>query len=245
MDIKNKCFGYWVIALSLLLTLTLVTACQSSSDQDSPSGPGSNSSGGTSSSSRATDQGSGEADGNGGGSEPGGDPMVIAQDEWQTSAHASSFVVDDRGNNNSCARCHAPKNWAPTLADIPETCAACKFELPEPPPFIEESAWMNVSCVMCHTIDKKGNVEAEIAWLEIPALDEYASVDSPSDLCLNCHITVGIAQHGLVSVGSGHEDMLCLECHSPHSTAAICVTGDCHAGVMTEEDLIPGHDEDH
>ncbi len=242
---NKKRVGQWIIVVSLLSAMLLISACQSSGDQDGSSGQGSNPTGGTNSSTGDTGQGSSDAGSNDASSDSGVDPMVLAQQEWQISAHASSFVLDDQGNNNSCARCHAPKNWAPTLEDIPESCQACKFELPEPPPFIAESAWMHVSCVMCHTIDKKDNLQAEVAWLEIPALDEYASVESPSDLCLNCHNTEGVGEHGQVLVGSGHEDMQCLECHTPHSTAATCVNGDCHTGVLSETDQTLGHDEDH
>ena len=37
--------------------------------------------------------------------------------------------------------------------DIPESCQACKFELPIPPSFIQESDWQHVSCMMCHQVE--------------------------------------------------------------------------------------------
>lgn len=242
---ESKRIDRWMIPSILLIVILLVSACQSSGTQNGSSEQGSTSPGEENTSASDANQGSGQSGENEAGSDAAEDPMDLAERDWQTSGHASSFVLDDQGNNNSCARCHAPKNWAPTLADIPESCAACKFELPEPPPFIAESDWTNVSCIMCHTIDKKGNVQAEVAWLEIPALDEYASVESPSELCLHCHNTENLAAHGQVNVGSGHAEMACLECHSPHSTAATCGNGDCHSDVFTEMDQIPGHDEDH
>ena len=83
-------------------------------------------------------------------------------------------------------------NWMPTLDDIPESCQACKFELPVPPTFIQESDWLHVSCIMCHQVDKKGIVQAEVEWLEIPVLEEYVSVETHSELCLKCHNTENV-----------------------------------------------------
>lgn len=238
---KNK-ICHWIVVASLLLILLPVAACSSPSDQlDSP-GQETDLPAETAGSSGGTTEGSGDND-----TESGTDidPLDAAQQEWQNSAHADAFVVDDKGVNNPCARCHSPKNWMPSLDDIPESCQACKFELAPPPPFIAESAWENVSCAMCHQADKKGNVQPEVSWLEIPQLGEYASVETHSDLCLKCHDTEGVADHGQVLVGSGHEGMQCTECHSPHSTTATCVTGDCHSDVLSDTDEIPGHDEDH
>lgn len=242
----KKRVSQWIVIASFLFVVLWITACQSSVDQpistdQIPDSPGVNqteagdSVPGTekSDSDQVTDAESGE------------DPVVLAQQEWKISAHASSFVLDSDGANNSCARCHSPKNWMPSLEDIPESCQACKFELPPPPPLIAESEWENVSCLMCHQADKKGNIQPEVSWLEIPQLDEYASVETHAELCLKCHDTTGIADHGQVLVGSGHADMQCTECHSPHSTTSTCVTGDCHSGVLSDTDEIPGHDEDH
>jgi hypothetical protein len=239
---KKKTIGHWIVVASLVIVMLMITACQSSPDQPDSTGQDSDLPGviipgdptqESGDSDNSTDSGSGE------------DPVALAQQEWQSSSHASSFVFDSEGINNPCARCHSPKDWMPTLDDIPESCQACKFELEPPPPFIAESDWEHVSCVMCHQVDKKGNVDPEVSWLEIPPLDEYVSVETPSELCLKCHDTEGYAEHGQVLVGSGHADMQCTECHSPHATTATCVTGDCHAGVLSEADQIPGHDEDH
>ena len=242
---KNIKIGHWIVVASLIFGMLSVTACQSSSGQPSSTSEESDASTVTGNSEGDSSEGSADSAGSTADSESTGDPALAAQQEWQISAHASTFVLDNEGANNSCARCHSPKNWMPSLDDIPESCQACKFELAPPPPLIAESEWLHVSCVMCHQADKKGNIQPEISWLEIPALDEYVEVDSPSELCIKCHDTEGIAEHGQVQVGSGHEDMQCLECHSPHSTTATCVTGDCHASVLSAEDQIPGHDEDH
>ncbi|HDN04681.1 MAG TPA: hypothetical protein ENF27_01925 [Chloroflexi bacterium] len=242
---KNKRIGQWIIVVCLLFAMLWITACQSSADQPASPGQETDSPGEVSTSTGDSAQETGDSGDKAADTGTGADPAVIAQQEWQISAHASSFVLDSEGSNNTCARCHAPKNWMPTLEDIPESCKACKFELAPPPPLIVESDWLHVGCVMCHQVDKKGNVQPEVSWLEIPALDEYASVETSSELCLKCHNTENVAEHGQVLVGSGHADMQCTECHSPHSTTATCSTGDCHSGVMSEEDQIPGHDEDH
>ena len=241
---KNR-IGQWIVVASLLFAMLWITACQSSADQPGANGQDSGSPAANSSSSGDATEGSGDSSDNDPDSATGADPAAVAQQEWQTSAHASSFVLDTEGSNNACARCHSPKNWMPTLDDIPESCQACKFELAPPPPLIVESDWLHVNCIMCHQEDKKGNIQPEVSWLEIPALDEYASVETPSELCLKCHNTEDVAEHGQVLVGSGHADMQCTECHSPHSTTATCSTGDCHSDVLSDTDLIIGHDEDH
>jgi hypothetical protein len=238
----KKRIGQWILVVSLLFAMLLVTGCQSSGDQPGSNGKVSESSGVNDNSTTDAEEGTGDS-----GSEEteGLDPVVVAQQEWDISAHASSFVVDDEGNNNPCARCHAPMNWMPTLDDIPESCQACKFELEPPPPFIAESEWQHVSCLYCHEADKKGNIQPEVSWLEIPALEEYSEVETHSELCLKCHNTENVAEHGLVVVGSGHADMQCTECHSPHNTTATCMNEDCHSDVLSDADQILGHDDDH
>ena len=42
------------------------------------------------------------------------DPQVI-QASWEGSSHADTFVLDEEGNNNTCARCHAPIVWLPSM----------------------------------------------------------------------------------------------------------------------------------
>ncbi len=173
------------------------------------------------------------------------DPIADAQQLWKTSAHANAFVVDDQGKNNSCAQCHAPINWKPTLDDIPETCLVCKFELEEPPPFISENDWTHVPCLVCHEEDKKGNIQPEYTWLEIPALEEYASVETTTELCLKCHEASKAPEHVTVVVGGDHTGMQCTECHQPHSSTTSCDSADCHPDVFSSTDSIVGHDEEH
>ncbi len=242
---KKERIGQWIFVLSLLFAILLITGCQSAGDQPDSNGTGAESPEVSNESTTDTEEGSMDSVSLDSESDSGLDPAIVAQQEWDISAHASSFVVDDEGNNNPCARCHAPMNWMPTLDDIPESCQACKFELETPPSFIPESEWQHVSCVMCHQVDKKGVVQAEVEWLEIPVLEEYVSVETYSELCLKCHNTENVPEHGLVVVGSGHADMQCTECHSPHNTTTTCMNGDCHSDVLSDSDQIPGHDDDH
>ncbi len=239
---KKKRIGEWILVISLLFAILLVAGCQPSTDQPGSNEKESEPSAVNDNSPTDTEVGAGDS-----GSEEteGQDPVVVAQQGWEISAHASSFVVDSEGNNNPCARCHAPMDWKPTLDDIPESCQACKFELEPPPPLIAESEWQHVSCLYCHEADKKGNIQPEVSWLEIPALEEYSEVETYSELCLKCHNTENVAEHGLVVVGSGHADMECTECHSPHNTTTTCMNGDCHSDVLSDADQILGHDDDH
>ena len=164
---------------------------------------------------------------------------------WQSSPHANAFVLDADGNNNPCARCHAPINWMPSMDDLPESCFVCKFELEKPPSYIQEEAWVSIPCKVCHEVDKKGEVQPEYSWLEIAALEEYASVATPTELCMMCHAPMNVPEHGIVQVGGVHEGKECTECHDAHDTTATCGSGDCHDGVVEPDAQVTGHDEDH
>jgi hypothetical protein len=169
----------------------------------------------------------------------------IAEIAWQSSPHADAFVLDANGNNNTCARCHAPINWLPSMDDLPESCYACKFQLEDPPPYISEETWVDIPCMVCHEKDKKENIQPEIAWLEIAQLEEYASVSTPTELCLKCHNPINVLKHGFVEVGGAHNGYECTECHDAHDTIASCGDAGCHEGVIEPDVPIPGHDTDH
>jgi hypothetical protein len=172
------------------------------------------------------------------------DPAAI-EAAWQSSPHADTFILDANGQNNTCARCHAPINWMPSMADLPESCYACKFELEDPPSTIAESDWNDIPCNICHKVDKKGNVEAEFAWLEIAPLGEYADVASPSELCLKCHTAADVPGHSTIQLGGDHPDYICTDCHSAHDTSTSCDAVGCHPDVIEPVTPIPGHDQDH
>ena len=172
------------------------------------------------------------------------DPAVIQQD-WQSSPHANAFVLDADGNNNPCARCHAPIDWLPSMDDLPETCFVCKFELEDPPSYISEDKWMDIPCTVCHEPDGEDDVHPEYAWLEIAALEEYVAVATPTELCMKCHDPINVPEHGNVQVGGGHEGYECTDCHNAHSTVASCGAVDCHEDVIDPDAPIAGHDGDH
>ena len=172
------------------------------------------------------------------------DPEII-QTSWGGSAHADTFILDETGNNNTCARCHAPIVWTPSMDDMPESCFACKFEVDDPPPLIAESDWVQIDCSVCHEVDKKGNVAPEYAWLEIAQIGEYAEVAAPSELCQKCHIESGLPGHVVAQVGGAHSGYECTDCHDAHDAAASCTSGGCHEDVLDAAAPIAGHDQDH
>jgi hypothetical protein len=172
------------------------------------------------------------------------DPQLI-QTSWGGSAHADTFILDEAGNNNSCARCHAPMVWLPSMDDMPDSCFACKFEVSEPPPLIAESDWVAIECIVCHEVDKKGNVDPQYAWLEIAQIEEYAEVATPTELCGKCHAASEIAGHTFPQLGGAHASYECTDCHDAHDTVASCASSGCHEDVVNPEAAIPGHDQDH
>lgn len=172
------------------------------------------------------------------------DPTAIAA-SWQAGPHADTFVLDAGGQNNTCARCNAPINWRPSMADLPESCYACKFELEDAPPLISESEWVHIPCNVCHPVDRDDQIQPEIAWLEIAPLGEYAAVASPGELCLKCHAPAEVPGHGEVELGGAHAGYECTDCHSAHETTASCDAAGCHQDVVDPATRIPGHDEDH
>jgi hypothetical protein len=175
-------------------------------------------------------------------SEP--DPAAL-EAAWKASGHASTFVVDAAGQNNSCAQCHAPIDWLPSMDTLPESCFACKFELEDPPPYIPEDAWAHIPCKVCHRLDDDDLVQPEIAWLDIAPLDEYIDVSSPTELCLKCHAPTEVPQHGKVELVSAHADYECTGCHDAHTASATCVSEACHSDVIQPVTPIPGHDAEH
>ncbi len=163
---------------------------------------------------------------------------------WQNSPHARSFVVDDASQNNSCAQCHAPTDWQPSMESIPESCFSCKFELDDPPPYIAEQDWNDIPCQVCHEVNKKDEVQPEVAWLEIAAIGEYAEVSSSAELCQKCHsVSELYDSHNSITPGNLHQDQTCVTCHDAHNTAAACT--DCHDDLDFTAGEITGHDQDH
>jgi len=172
------------------------------------------------------------------------DPALI-EALWEASPHAHTYVLDEAGTNSTCARCHAPLDFVPSMDDMPDSCAACKFEVADPPPTLAETDWQSIPCNICHQV-KKGKVAAEYVWLSVPPIDEYAEVESTTELCLNCHIQVDIPGHATPDLANAHSDFTCTQCHDAHSTTAIsCASENCHADTMNSATAIAGHDEAH
>lgn len=164
--------------------------------------------------------------------------------KWKAGPHAQTYVLDSTGKNSSCARCHAPVNWIPTMDDMPESCYACKFEVKPAPPLIEESSWTHVECKICHEVKKK-EVQAGVSWLEIAQIEQYAAVASVTELCLKCHVPVDVVGHAGVSNAGAHSEMVCSDCHDAHSMTASCSDSGCHEALEVTGVVIPGHDTDH
>lgn len=163
---------------------------------------------------------------------------------WQEGAHASTFVLDEQDQNSTCARCHAPVNWLPSMDDMPESCMACKFEVDPPPPVIPEGEWTHVECKVCHKY-KKDVLQPEAVWLEIAAIEEYIEVASVTELCDKCHLAGGLEAHASIRVAGDHAGYDCTDCHDAHSTQASCGGVDCHPTQMDGSEGIVGHDADH
>lgn len=169
----------------------------------------------------------------------------VIEAKWQTSPHAASYVLDESGQNATCAKCHAPVNWVPSMDEMPESCYSCKFEVNPPDPLITESDWTNIECKVCHEVKRK-KVQSEISWLEIAQIGEYSTVETVDALCLKCHIqTEELANHADFSMGGAHAEMACNDCHDAHDQTANCNQSGCHATIDAGDKLIPGHDADH
>ncbi len=164
--------------------------------------------------------------------------------DWADSPHADTYVLNDAGANSTCAACHAPMQWIPSMEDMPESCSTCKFEVDPPPPTITETDWTHVECKVCHA-EKKGEIQPEVLWLEIAPIEEYAEVSSHTELCQKCHLAGELAGHASVQVSGDHAGYECTECHQAHSAQASCSAQGCHDEVLDPALGIPGHDDQH
>ncbi len=219
----------------LVLTALMLTSCDSSESTTAPQATqaGQTSPGATSASTDPGETSPTEA--------PPDDPNLI-QIKWEGSSHADTFVVSDNGKNSTCARCHAPFNFIPSMDDMPESCSTCKFEVDPPPPFTTEADWIVVECKVCHKF-KRDKIEPGFAWLEIAPIEEYAEVASATELCDKCHLAEEIVGHTSVVIMGSHPGYVCTDCHDAHDTTATCSTSGCHENTF--EANVPGHDEDH
>ena len=167
---------------------------------------------------------------------------------WEDSKHAATFVTED-GNNNDCARCHSPLNWMPTSpADMPATCASCKFKVSTPKP-IQKAEWKAIGCEICHRV-KDQTVAAQISWLNSAiaqydtSRDPYEDVKSATELCEKCHTNFQTWQYKVDVGGTAHATLQCTGCHDPHSMKANCGEK-CHTSALDASTGVPGHDAAH
>jgi hypothetical protein len=170
---------------------------------------------------------------------------TVVKETWERSAHARSFVLAGDGTNNECARCHSPRNWVPVeSADLPKTCASCKFTVKEPVP-VKESSWRSIGCDVCH--DFKGDAKPKVVWLNSviagyeTGTDPYEPVRDHNELCRKCHRDFKTFSYSRDLGTSVHARHQCTGCHNPHSLKADC--SGCHAEAMKK--LVPGHDAAH
>ena len=165
---------------------------------------------------------------------------------WQSGPHSDTFVLDEAGHNSTCARCHSPVNWLPSMDDIPAGCLTCKFEVSEPPLLIPQEEWVDIGCIVCHKVDRNDEVLTGFAWLEIAQIGEYAELSTTTELCQKCHLAVvEIPGHHGVEIEGVHNEFVCTDCHNPHDATASCGATECHHGITMSGSEIPGHEEQH
>ncbi|NIM93250.1 MAG: hypothetical protein GTO18_06020 [Anaerolineales bacterium] len=172
------------------------------------------------------------------------DDTDTIETKWSSSGHSNTFVVTDEGKNSTCARCHSPENWIPTVEDMPESCSACKFEIDPPPPYTSETDWANIECNVCHKVKRK-EVQPEYVWLEIAPIEEYADVATTTELCDKCHLAGDIQNHNSVIVEGDHPGYHCTDCHDAHDNTASCSASGCHENIFETAVGIVGHDDNH
>jgi hypothetical protein len=238
----------FICAILTLLAALVLSACTPGGNQ-SPDEPGNQSNTNNGSSSGAPTNPAGSPTNSAGATNI---PAVATMDvdaipaAWEISAHANTYVVNGAGENSACTQCHAPANYIPPVDEIPQSCFICKFEVTDPPPLTSQDIWENIQCNICHEPDRKGNITAEYSWLEVPILEQYAEVNSSSELCLMCHKQVDIPGHKpQVDLANAHADMVCTDCHNAHDLQASCSTTGCHDDVIGSGNSIEGHDDDH
>jgi len=162
-------------------------------------------------------------------------------DRWVAGPHSDSYVVAADGTNSTCNQCHDPVNYVPSMEDMPASCTVCKFTVKPPPPLVEPADAHQIDCKVCHRVDQSGTVLAGVSWLEVAAIEQYADVESVSELCQRCHTGADVPGHADVHVSGAHADLGCADCHDAHSVAASCTASGCHETL----EQIPGHDADH
>jgi hypothetical protein len=166
-----------------------------------------------------------------------------AQNQWQSSQHANSFVEDGANSNSSCARCHSPLDWQPVSDELPASWQLAGLSGVDQGFTISESEWSAIACEVCHPHKVEGIFD-EIAWLAIPPLMDYQDITDARSLCMKCHLQEGEQNHKSLIFKGVHQDHLCTDCHDAHSARASCTSG-CHQPFAQECEEIQTHDKPH
>jgi hypothetical protein len=168
-------------------------------------------------------------------------PEMI-QTIWDAGPHADTFVVSEDNTNSSCARCHAPLNWAPTKEDIPVSWVENQIDPATSSSYISNAEWKHVSCSSCHA-SEEAQRQGNFSWLEIPSLERYSDVETTTQLCQKCHFESPHPGHRALSIDGAHSELLCTDCHDSHDATATCAA--CHEPFAQECESIDTHDKPH
>lgn len=85
-----------------------------------------------------------------------------------------------------------------------------------------------VTCNVCHQVQNGAVTEEIVRWDQNNPQNE--SVSDYNELCANCHEEYDHAE-------ATHKNLLCLDCHDPHSTSAECF--DCHPQIIDLTGKVP------
>ncbi|HEY45439.1 MAG TPA: hypothetical protein G4O14_01500 [Anaerolineae bacterium] len=163
---------------------------------------------------------------------------------WETGPHADTYVISEENTNSTCAHCHAPMNWNPTLENSAESSSGNSAESASTPNFVSEGDWSHVGCRVCHNTENE-QTESDLVWLENPSQQEYIKVDSSTALCEKCHLAAEVDEHESVIVEGSHTDFQCTDCHDAHDGTASCSASGCHEPFAQECERIQTHDKPH
>ena len=159
--------------------------------------------------------------------------LLIAQMEWELSAHADTFD-NGMGANTTCARCKSPKNWDPSqnlAAQEALDCSSCKRIPGAPRPELESGVpvtqddWQSIQCDICHIPIGDSYSTSLAYWDQFSRT--YVAVQDTNELCAKCHE----GQHGFEVVEEQeaspvHQGWECTRCHGAHGEPSACT--DCH-----------------